>query len=73
MNHNGPAYDIAHTKPPCQHLTVCPAGVAEQRWKITGMLRVRCSFMIEMATCIREATAAAVSAFVDMKSKEARL
>ena len=73
MYHNGPAYDIAHPEPARQHLAVCPAGVAEQRWKITGVLWMRRSFRIEMTACVRETAAAAVSTLMDMESKEACL
>ena len=71
MNQNSPAYDIAYAKPACQHLTIRPAVIAEQRGKVTGVLWMRRSFRIEMTTCVREATAAAVSTLVDMESKEA--
>ena len=71
--HNGPAYDIAYAKPACQHLTIRPAVIAEQRGKVTGVLWMFFSVWIEMTARVRKAAAAAVSAFVDMKSKEARL
>ena len=73
VNHNCPAYDIAYAKPACQHLTVRPAVIAEQRGKVTGVLWMRRSFRIEMTTRVREATAAAVITLMDMKSKEAGL
>jgi len=71
--HNGPANDIAYTKPACQHLIVSPAVIAEQRWKITGMLGMRRSVWIKMTARIWKAAAAALVTLVDMESKEARL
>ncbi len=71
--HNSPANDIAHTKPARQHLTVSLAVITEQRWKITGMLRMRCPYRIVMTARVWKAAAVAVAAFMDMESKEARL
>jgi len=71
--HNGPADDIAYTKPAGQHLAVSSAVITEQRWQITGVPGMRCSVWIKMTTRVWKATAAAVVTLVDMKSKEACL
>lgn len=73
VNHNGPSYDIAHTKPACQHLAIRSAVVTEQRRKVTGVLWMQCSVWIIMTACVWKTAAAAVPMLVDMKSKEARL
>ncbi len=73
VDHNGSAYDIVYAKPAGQHLTVRSAVIAEKRRKITGMLRMRSFVWIKMTAGIWKAAAAAVAAFMDMESKEARL
>lgn len=71
--HNGPANDIAHTKTAGHHLAVSLAVIAEQRRKVAGMSGMRRFFGIVVTTRIGKAAAAAISTFVDMKSKEARI
>lgn len=70
MNHNGAVEDISHPKPACQHRLIGLAVTGEQRWQISGVIRMLHAGGIVMAIGFRKIHAGTVRTFVNMKAEK---